>query len=352
MPAESEPLLPEQIELIRRWIAGGGKFDGATASQPLALAIPPEHFPPPPEVYAQSVPITAVCFIDEGRHLVSGGYHELLFWNTEDASLVRRIENIGQRVFALAVSPDRQTLAVGCGEPGKSGEVRLVDCASGKVKGIIARSDDVVLDIAYRPGSHELAVASADSSIRVIDVETQLVVRTIASHADWVTAVAWSDDGTRLASASRDKSAKVHDAVTGDLLASYLEHGAAVRGVLVLADNKQIVSVGADNRLHRWDIDGVKRVATVALGGEGFKMVRNQSELFVPCSDHRLLQINLETNQISQEFKGHDDWVLTACYAPSREGDGGFVASGSFDGQVRVWDTADARLIRNWNAKP
>ncbi len=354
MPAESEPLAPEQIELVKQWIAGGGKFDGELASQPLALVIPPIQYALPPEVYAQTIPITATIFSPDGQQIITGGYHELVIWNTKDASLVRRINNIGQRVFALAFSPDGETLAVGCGEPGRNGEVRLIDFASGKVNGVVARTNDVVLDLAYRPGANELAVASADSSIRIVNTETLEAVKTIASHADWVTAVAWSDDGSRLASASRDRSAKVYEGKTGELIASYLGHGAAVHGVSILADNKQVVSVGTDNKLHRWDVEGAKKVAEVAIEGEGYKLVRDGTNLFVPCSDQRLLQIDLGSNKILHEFNGHEDWVLTACYQPNTAGDvnTGLLASGAFDGEVRIWNTADTTLIRNWNAKP
>ena len=354
MPAESEPLAAEQIELVRKWIAAGGKFDGENASQSLALVIPPVQYADPPEVYSQAIPITATTFSPDGKLIVTSGYHELAIWNTEDAKLVRRIKNVGQRVFALAFSSDGQTLAVGCGEPGRSGEVRLVDFSSGEIKGVVARASDVVLDLAYRPGTNELAIASADSTIRIVNVETLQEVRTIASHADWVTAVAWSDDGTRLASSSRDKSAKVYDGATGELLSSYLGHGAAVRGVSILADNKQVVSVGADNKLHRWDVEGAKKVAEVGVGGEGYKLIRNGTNLFVPCSDKRLLRIDLSNNTVAQEYEGHSDWVLTACYQPTTTGDDNrrYIASGSFDGEVRIWNIADAAIVRQWIAKP
>ncbi|TWU57122.1 WD40 domain-containing protein [Rubripirellula reticaptiva] len=354
MPAESEPLAAEQIELIRKWIAAGGKFDGEDAGQSLTLVIPPVKYADPPEVYSQAIPITATIFSPDGKLIVTSGYHELVVWNTEDAKLVRRIKNVGQRVFALAFSSDGQTLAVGCGEPGRSGEVRLVDFNSGEIKGVVARTNDVVLDIAYRPGTNELAIASSDSTIRIVDVKTLQEIRSIASHADWVTAVAWSDDGTRLASASRDKSAKVYDGATGELLSSYLGHGAAVRGVSILADNKQVVSVGADNKLHRWNVEGAKKVAEVGVGGEGYKLIRNGTDLFVPCSDHRLLRIDLATNKIAQEYKGHSDWVLSACYQPNTAGDDkrNYIASSSFSGEIRIWNIADAAIVRHWIAKP
>jgi hypothetical protein len=354
MPAESEPLTPEQVQLVRQWIAAGGTFDGEDAHQSLAFVVPSARYADPPEVYSQAIPITAIAFSPDGKSIVTSGYHELAIWNADDAQLMRRIKNVGQRVFGLAFSPDGQTLAVGCGEPGRSGEVRLIDFNTGETTGVIAKSTDVVLDLAYRPGTAQLAIAAADSSIRIVNTETLEEVRTIASHADWVTAVAWSDDGTRLASASRDKSAKVYDGETGDLLISYLGHGAAVRGVSILADNLQVVSVGADHKLHRWDIEGGKKVAEVGVGGEGFKLIRDGSQLIVPCADKRLLQIDLSNNQIVQTYQGHNDWVLTACYGPTPTAEEGTrsIASGSFDGEVRLWNISDAALIRHWIAKP
>ena len=354
MPAESEPLSAEQIAMLSRWIAEGGKFDGDNLSQSLSLVIPPVQYPSPPEVYDHAIPITATTFSPDGKFIATGGYYEVMIWNTSDAKLVRRIKNLGQRIFALAFSADGQTLAVGCGEPGRSGEVRLVDFKAGKVKGVVARVNDVVLDLAYRPGTNELAVASADSSLRIVNAETLEKIRTIASHADWVTAVAWSDDGALLASASRDKSAKVYDGGTGELISSYLGHGAAVRGVSILADNKQVVSVGADKKMHRWNIEGNKKTAEIPTGGEGYKMIRHELVLFVPCSDKRILQIDMSNNKITKDYIGHGDWVLTVCRQPpaKSETNGGLIASGSFDGEVRIWNQADAGLVHSWTAKP
>ncbi|PQO33623.1 c-type cytochrome domain-containing protein [Blastopirellula marina] len=351
MPPESDPLAAEQVSLVEKWIAEGAKFDGDKPEQELALVIPPSTYAAPPEKYAHAVPITAVTFSPDGQQVVVGGYHELTVWKADDATLVRRISNLGQRIFALSFAPDGKTLAVGCGEPGKSGEVRLIDFASGEVKGVIARTHDVVLDVAFRPGAPEIAVAAADSSLRIINTETLQEVRTIASHADWVNAVAWSDDGSILVSGSRDKSAKVYNAATGELLASYQGHGSAVRGVSVLPDNTQVASVGADGKLHRWQVADAKKVAEVPLGSEGQKIVRVGTELFVPCVGQRLVRINLADNKITQDYKGHSDWVLTVAQQPG-EASERLLASGSFNGELRLWKTGDATPVHSWIAKP
>lgn len=352
MPAENDPLDPKDIDAIKRWIAGGAKFDGQSPQQSLLLTIPPAQFPDPPATYPLTIPITATTFSPDGKLLVTSGYHEVLVWNSDNGQLVRRLKNLGERIFALAFTQDAQTLVVGCGEPGRSGEVRLVNFNTGELKGVVARAGDVVLDLAVRPASDELAVALADSTIRIIKIDSLADVRTIASHADWVTAVCWSDDGKYLASASRDKSTKVYDGTTGELISSYLGHGAAVRGVSLLADGKQVVSVGADHKLHRWEIEAAKKVAEVATGGEAYRVIRSGTDLFVPCSDKRLLRIDLTKNAVSQEYKGHNDWVLAASYQPAIENSPRWLASGSFDGEIRLWNSADTSLVRNWVAKP
>jgi len=340
MPAESEPLAPKQIDRITKWIESGAKFDGRSSSMSLALVVPPAQYADPPKSYLRPIPVTATAFSPDGTQVLASGYHEVPVWNARDHSLARRIKNIGQRVYGLSFSADGQTLAVACGEPGRGGEVRLVNFATGEIVGVVARSKDVALDVAFRPNSNDLAVAAADGVIRIVDWQTQEDIRTIASHADWVTAIAWSDDGSRLISASRDKSAKVYDGSTGELLSSYLGHGAAVRGVTILSDAKQVVSIGADGKLHRWYIDDAKKIAEVGIGKEGYKLIRNGNDLFVPCADHRVLRIDLASNSIVREFKGHADGVLSVALGGStgeaNETDGMLILSGSFDGELRL----------------
>lgn len=369
MPADTDPLAPELIERIKQWMLAGATFDGEDPLQALHLVIPPATYPASPTAYAHAVPIVAARFSPDGTQAVAGGYHELTIWNVSDGSLTRRIGNLGQRTFAIDFSADGQTLAVACGEPGRSGEVRLIDFASGEVRGVVARAADVALDVAFRPGSDEIAVALTDSSIRIINTTTQVEVRAIASHADWVNTLAWSDDGTRLASASRDHSSKVFDGATGELLASYAGHAAPVRGVVFSADGAHVLSTGDDQRLHRWQVTDGAAVAVIPLGTSASRISRSGSNLFVPCADHRLLQVDLNENKVTRTFAGHSDWVLTAhtFSAPTPAPDSlaeaagttasppaNYLLSSSFDGQLRLWDlNADGTTsLRDWLAKP
>lgn len=357
MPAEAEAIDPSQIQVVADWIKQGAKFDGDNPDERLSFVIPPRDYPPAPTPYPARLQVTALAFSSNRNLIYSGGYHELLVWDI-DGNLQHRIGNVGQQTFAIEFPPkisddktsgaDGNWVVVASGSPGLGGEVRLIDLTNHQVTAVLARCDDLILDLAFRPDGKKLAIAAADKTIRIVDMESQEIEQTLLSHADFVTAIAWSADGTKLVSASRDKSAKVFNAETGQLLVSYQGHGDAVRGVCVLPDGKQVVSTGNDNKMHRWNISDAKKTVEIAIGGEGYHIEPADNCVLVPSSDKRLLKIDLANNKVTTEFKGHADWVLCSAVHP----DLGKVASGSHDGEIRVWDLADGTMISRWLAQP
>src|SRR6476620_7505161 len=51
MPLEGDPLPPEQVALLKKWVEAGPPFDGPDAKASLAAYIPPPVHPPAPEKY-------------------------------------------------------------------------------------------------------------------------------------------------------------------------------------------------------------------------------------------------------------------------------------------------------------
>lgn len=368
MPAEAESLTAGQIKVVSDWIEQGATFDGDDPDTRLPFVIPPREHPAAPATYPAPVQVTAIAFSNRGDLIYSGGYNEILVWDSQ-GNLQNRIGNVGQQTYAIAFPPGEhkaqagdektsvteepatgsgQHMVVASGRPGFGGDVRVIDLVSHQVKAVFALCDDVILDLAFRPDGKKLAVASADKTIHIVDMETLEIQQTLLSHADFVTALAWSPDGTRLVSASRDKSAKVFNAETGQLLISYQGHANAVRGVFMLPDGKQILSAGDDRKLHRWNVSDAKKTAEVAIGGEGYRIAAAGNFAFVPSSGKHLVKVDLTSNQVAAEFTGHADWVLCSAVHPGHAK----VATGSHDGEIRIWNLADGTLVSNWVAQP
>jgi WD40 repeat protein len=348
MPLEGDPLAPEQVTTLKRWIESGVPFDGPDPRAALASFIPPPTHPAAPSTYRATMPVTAVEFSPNGSQIFVGGYHEVTVWNPADGKMLRRIANVGQRSYAIRFSPGGDLLAVACGAPGKLGELRLFKADSGELVRVLSMTSDVVFDAAFNPPGDRLATAAADGTVRVFDVTTGNEQLTITSHSDWVYCVAWNSDGTRLATGSRDKTAKVFDAKSGELLITYNGHNQAVRGVAFHSEGKDVYSSGSDNKLHRWSIAEGKKVSDTSLGGEGYKIVAAGESLFVACADNKVRQFSTKDQKQTREFTGPKDSVLSAALHESTTR----LAGGTFDGQVFLWNTEDGKVVTSFYAAP
>lgn len=354
MPADSDPLPPDQVATIAGWIESGASFDGSDSSLALSQLIPAERHPDPPAVYPLPIPATAVCFTSEGNRIVVGGYHELLVWDAAEKRLVQRIADIGQRCYAVVPCPDasENTIAVACGEPGRSGEIRLVSLHGNTVTVdlLSAEAADVVTTLAWSPDGKRVAGGSFDRTVRVFDAASGKRLRTIASHADAIYSVAFSPDGKQIVSTARDGTAKVFDLDSGKLLVSYSGHAAPVSSAVFSDDGKTVFSTSDDHQLHRWRISDGKPIAKTKLAFRPLRMTAGKDQFAVLGSDGSIQLVERPTGRLIRLLEGHDAGVVSAAFDRGGER----LVSGSFAGELRLWDLAAEKSTpsSSWIAKP
>jgi len=347
MPQKDEPLSPAQVIAIKKWIEQGAKFDGTDRAMLLAVLSPPQH-PPAPRAYAVPVPITALAFDVSGERIAASGYHEITVWNSQSGALLQRIGNVAQRTFDLAFSSDGQWLACASGTPGKVGEVKLLNATNGQLAKILVTVADAELCLAFSPDGKKLAAGGADNVIRIWDLATDKPTLVIEQHADWILSLAFNPDGTRLVSGSRDKSARLFDAATGDLDETYTGHGDFVTAV-AWADEKSIISASKTRTAHRWNVKDTKKAADFS-GWENdpTRLLVMGTNLFSASLDGKVRQHGLESKEVVREFERHRDAIYSLALhtASSR------LASGSHDGEVRIWNADDGKLLLKFLAAP
>jgi WD40 repeat protein len=122
MPKDADRLSDEEIDLVRRWIAAGAKFDGADSQASMVTSVVWKHRDPP-DTYPRPFPVTALAFSPDGKELAASGHHEITIWNAEDGSLIRRISGVAERTYSLAYNNDGSLLASAAGTPGQLGEI-------------------------------------------------------------------------------------------------------------------------------------------------------------------------------------------------------------------------------------
>jgi len=351
MPQKDDPLPQATVALLERWIRDGAQFDGPDAKASLLSYLPRTPHPDPPEVYPRPIPIRALAFSPDGRELAAGGYHEITLWSPDDGKLLRRIKNVAQQTQSLAFHPGGRWLAAGGGSPGQAGEVTLFDAVTGTVVKTLATPADVALAVAFNPDGSRLAGGGADNTIRVFDTATGNPELVIEQHADWIMGLAWNQDGTRIASASRDKTARIFASRDGDLESTYVGHNEAVFAIAFSPDGKRVYTAGRDKKLHLWDPKDAQKIDEVAIAdGEVYRLIAHSNSLFSCSADmkarhHLVKSKKVETASV---FSGHADFVYALAYHDPT----GRLASGSFDGEVRVWNVAEQKLVTAFTAAP
>ena len=354
MPYKLDPLPPDEIKLLERWVAEGARYDGVAPAEDWTFLLRKTRTVSIPQAYPVTVPITALAFSPDGQQVAASGYHELTFWKTVNGVLDHRVAGLSERTYGIVYSSDGKWLATASGDPGQYGLVRLWSLDKGSLKPVrdLAESQDAVFAVAFSPDAKRLATAGGDRIVRVYETETGKLLVQIEDHADWIFDIAFSPDGTRLASASRDKTSKVFDVEKKESLVTFTGHGQPVYTVAFSPDGKSVTSGGEDNAVRIWTMDGeAKQVRQIGgFGGTVFKLRYSpDGKILAACSGDKSIRLfKADSRSPLHTLSGHTDWVYSLAFSP----DSKTLASGSWDGEVRLWNLADGKPIRTIIAAP
>ncbi|HEV7404029.1 MAG TPA: c-type cytochrome domain-containing protein [Chthoniobacteraceae bacterium] len=351
MPQKADPLPPAEIALIKRWIAEGAQFDGGAADRPLVEMAREAMLHPAPAHYPHALPITALAFSPTGEQLAVSGYYEVTIWNIADGQLVRRIGGLPERITALAWQAKRNLIAVAGGSPGQWGTVALIDPAGTGPPRILCDLPESALSVAFNPDGSQLAAGCGDRTIRLFDPSTGKQTRLVRQHADWVQTVAYSRDGQQIVSAGRDRTARIMDAAKGELEVTYNGHDTPLLAAVFHPTGSTILSLGAHSReIHRWDIaTGQSKAKAFQFDAELLRFAVNGTLLYTTSLADDTIQVSqLSDRAPLYTLYGHHASAQSMAFPRGTQ----TLASGSYDGEVILWDLACGTWTQRFFAVP
>ncbi len=298
--------------------------------------------------FGPPAPVSAVAFSPDGKTLAVGGYQEVLLWDLAGAKLAGRIGvgQIGDFVRSVAFRAGGQWLAVAEGTPYGQGAVRVFDVASGQPTLNFQEPKDTVMAVAFSPDGKLLAAGGADNVVRVWSVDENKLAAELKGHSDWILGLSFSGDGKFLVTSSADRTARVWEIGTWKQAAK-LDQMETVHGVC-FNPNGELVAVAVAGptdrmvRLRRRDNGELARAIDMGAPGPlGVVWAPAGDRMYVPLTDKTVRVYDPNSGSHVATLTGHNDWVYGVALTP----DGTVLASASGDGTVKLWRTAENRLL-------
>lgn len=395
MPKDKEPLGDEEVALIKRWIEQGAVND--TPSN-LANRFTKEN----PPVYTAAPIITSLDFSPDGKYLAIAGFNEVLLHNAEGTKVVGRLIGESSRIQSVRFSPDGGRLAVAAGSPGRRGEIQIWDVE----KQVLTLSQPVTYDTLYganwSPDGKLVSFGCADNSIRAIDANTGEQVLFQGAHNDWPLDTVFSEKGTHLISVGRDRTAKLTEVETQRFIDNITSiTPGALKGGIEAVDrhptSDEILVGGADGKPKLYRVfrtskrvigddanlirefpalkgrifsvavsrDGKRIAAGSSLDGSGevriyaYDFDTNVPKELMAIMGKRVNQRSAEEKAKLAAYRKQGVTVLagteipeSSIYAVSFSADGKAIAAAGSDGFVRLIDSEDGTLIRQFSPVP
>jgi len=361
MPKGKQPLSETDVNVLTRWIAEGAGDDTPKTARDL---IDMEH----PPVYELPPVLTSLDFSPDVTLLAVSGDHEVLVYKADGSALVARLVGLSERIQAVAFSPDGKLLAVAAGSPYRFGELQVWNVAEKKLHFALTVTADTTFGVSWSPDGTRIAFGCADNSLRAVDSKTGKQVLYQGAHSDWVLDTVFSTDASHLISVSRDRSMKLTEVATQRFVDNItsITPGALKGGLQTVARNPkkdELLVGGADGtpKIYQTYRTQARKI------GDDFNLIRKFEPMpgrifaaeYSPEGDFIVAGSSLNgkgevrvyneaDGKLVSKFEGEQGAVFALSVSP----DASRVASGGFDGLVRLNDPLTGKLITEFVAAP
>ncbi len=333
--------------------------------------------------------VTAIAFSPDNQHVATGSLDQTArIWNIFSAQEVARITHY-KAITSITFSPDGKYVLSG----DEGSRAHLWKVPTSPLEGNTFQTEDAavaevpelecpaaVTAVAISPDGNSLALGCQQSlpiasysylkealTIRMWRRESygwRKIYDSKISLKSTVTSLLFSSDGQYLLSSSKDHTARVWDLTHGQET-SRMTHNAAISAIAFSPDGKLVLSGSVDQTVHVWETipwrealhgSNSGSITTMALSADGKYIASGGRDSAILVQEMEtgleIVHLKLESPKLSTEenilsfnhnigMTTHNNEINSIAFSP----DGKYLVSGSSDNTVRIWDAGNGQEI-------
>lgn len=307
--------------------------------------------------------VTSLTFSHNGKLLASGGDVDgaAIIWNVATQKPVHRLTGHYMSVTALSFSQDDSTLASGDGRAphennSYEAQIRLWDVASGRLVKQFTGHLNGIHCLSFSPDGRRLVSAGGDGKTRLWEIATGQRLAQLFGE-DGRKFVKFAPDGKAILVAGERGELAVWKPDLSEAIRKFGDKGQTIR----LADFLSSGSLASLTLLPREAMElnlreppndkPLKTVTLASRSGQQFEIcsISSDGKLLAAVPNdyrsHRVQIWDLESHQMLVELYGHAGHVNAVTFSP----DSRFLATGSHDTTILLWDVSFIRVENVWN---
>lgn len=291
--------------------------------------------------------IKSLVYSNNGNKIISISTGATIrVWDAVTGKVVSTLVGFSDNYSKVAVSPDCKTIASSSFSDVEN--IQIFNLETGELYKTIPTKNNMLYELLFLPDGNRIAAGDRNGDIHIWDVNSGVFLKKLSGKNGYINSLDSSYNGMYILSGSSEEIIQVWAVEIEMLINTYNQNIDPITKVLFSPDGRTFSTASiSEGTIHFWNIGDGEHLNTIS-GHTNY----SRSVVFSPngqflattvMADDTINVRNIQTGEVHLSLKGHTQRPYSLVYSQTGE----ILASGSYNGQIILWDTKNGNILNH-----